>query len=92
MQFGGRSANPRDCETDSASEIIVAMPQKRPGAPVDVLDTMASDAEMNVDKTTGPLVLNKLAKIAVNRFTVPMPDKKKIYKNNIKNWRKTRVV
>ena len=30
---------------------------------------------MNVDGTTGPPVLDKLAKIAVNRFTVPMHGK-----------------
>ena len=50
------------------------MPQKRPGAPVDVLETVTSDAELNVDETTGPQVLDKLAKIVVNRFTVPMPN------------------
>ena len=38
---------------------------------------MASDAELNMDETTGsPVLLDKLAKLAVNRFTVPMPDKK----------------
>ena len=41
-----------------------------------MLDTMASDAELNMDETTGSPVLDKLTKIAVNRFTVPMPDKK----------------
>ena len=37
---------------------------------------MASDAELNVDETKGPPVLDKLAKIAVNRFAVQIPDKK----------------
>ena len=41
-----------------------------------MLDTMASDAELNVGETTGPPVLDKLAKIAVNRFTVQIPVKK----------------
>ena len=41
-----------------------------------MLDTMASDTELNVDETTGPPVLDKLTKRAVNRSTVPMPDKK----------------
>ena len=55
----------------------MAVPQKRPGASsVDMLDTMASDTELNVEETTGSPVLDKLAKIATNRFTVPMPDKK----------------
>ena len=52
-QCGSSSANTRDSETDSVSDIIVAVPQKRPGASVDMLDTMASDAELNVDETTG---------------------------------------
>ena len=33
-QFGSSSANPMDCETDSVSELTVAVPQKRPGASV----------------------------------------------------------
>ena len=37
---------------------------------------MASVAELNLDETTGPSVLDKLAKIAVIRFTVPVQDKK----------------
>ena len=52
------------------------------------MDTMASDAELNVEQTTGPPVLDKLAKIATNRFTVSMPDKKleeKLDSNNDSN-------
>ena len=75
-QFGRGSANSNDYETDSVSDMLVAVPQKRVGMSVDMLDSMASDAELNVDETTGPPVLDKLAKIAVNRFTVPMQDKK----------------
>ena len=41
-----------------------------------MLDSMASAAELNVEETKSPPVLDKLAKIAVNRFTVPMPDGK----------------
>ena len=33
-QFGSSSANSKDCETDSVSELTVAVPQKRPGASV----------------------------------------------------------
>ena len=55
----------------------MAVPQKRPRASsVDMLDTMAYDAELNVEETTGPPVLDKLVKIATNRFAVPMPEKK----------------
>ena len=75
-QFGRGSANSNDYETDSVSNMLVAVPQKRAGMSVDMLDSMVSDAELNVDETTGPPVLDKLAKIAVNRFTVPMQDKK----------------
>ena len=41
-----------------------------------MLDSMASAAELNVEETKSPPVLVKLAKIPVNRFTVPMPDGK----------------
>ena len=55
QQFDSSSANPKDCETDSVSELFVVVPQKWPGAlSVDMLDAMASDAELNVEQTTGP--------------------------------------
>ena len=74
QRFGSSSDNPKDCETDSVSELFVVVPRKRPGvSSVDMLDTMASDAELNVEQTTGTPVLDKLAKIATNRFTIPMP-------------------
>ena len=85
-QFGGRSANPRDCETDSASEIIAAMPQKRPGAPVDVLETVTSDAELNVDETTGPPGTRQTSKDSGEQIHCANARFKK------KTWRKTRVV
>ena len=56
--------------------MLVAVPQKRVGMSVDMLDSMVSDAELNVDKTTGPPVLDRLAKIAVNRFAVSMQNEK----------------
>ena len=70
------SANSNDCETHSVSDMLVVVPQKRVGMSVDMLDSMVSDAELNVDKTTGPPVLDKLAKIAVDRFTVSMQNEK----------------
>ena len=70
------SANSKDCETDSVIEMLVVVPQRKVGVSADMLDSMASDAELNVDETTGRQVLVKLAKIAVNRFTVPIQDRK----------------
>ena len=61
QRFDSSSANPKDCETDSVSELFVVVPRKRPGvSSVDMLDTMASDAELNVEQTTGTPVLDRV--------------------------------